>query len=170
MATELPDGLISYGPDANCTLALCPIKFSVIGYRPWLAANGTFLALFGIAAGLHLVIGLRFRTWTYTVCSILGCIDEIIGYAGRIILYYNPFSFSGFLMEISEIARASWFQISATYGAVANDLVILVCITTAPVFFCAAIYVTLSKTYYLHWPSSSMADLSSRLAYRLWTG
>lgn len=50
----------------------------------------------------------------------LGCIFEIIGYIGRIILYNNPFNFGGFMIQI-------------------------VFITSGPVFYTAAIYVTLSK-------------------------
>lgn len=52
---------------------------------------------------------------------IAGCLSEIIGYAGRIVMYNNPFSFSAFMVQI-------------------------IMITGAPVYFTAAIYVTLSKT------------------------
>ena len=31
-----------------------------------------------------------------------GCIAEMIGYGGRIMLWEDPFSFTGFLMQISE--------------------------------------------------------------------
>ncbi|KAF2218271.1 hypothetical protein BDZ85DRAFT_106699 [Elsinoe ampelina] len=54
-------------------------------------------------------------------CMIVGCISGIVGYAGRILLHYNPFSFRAFLL------------VSA-------------CVTTAPIAFCAAIYVTLALT------------------------
>ncbi|KAH8891982.1 rta1 domain protein, partial [Thozetella sp. PMI_491] len=128
-----PDGLIAYGSDANCTLDICPVEWSVVGYRPSLAASGVFIALFSITMILHLLQGALWRTWSFTVCIILGCLDEIIGYAGRIILYSNPFSFNGFLIEI-------------------------ICLTTAPVFFCAAIYVTLARTIVYLDPSVSRFD------------
>ena len=51
---------------------------------------------------------------------VLGCIVEIVGYIGRILMWYNPFSFIGFIIEIC-------------------------CITCAPVFYCAAIYVLLAR-------------------------
>jgi hypothetical protein len=44
----------------------------------------------------------------------------MIGYGGRILLYKNPFSFDGFIIQIC-------------------------CITISPVFFAAAIYVTLTR-------------------------
>ncbi|KAK1764346.1 parasitic phase-specific protein psp-1 [Phialemonium atrogriseum] len=118
---SLPDGLISYGPDSNCTLELCPVEWSALQYRPSLAASGIFIGLFATTMIIHIVEGIRWQTWGFMACMILGCLDEIIGYVGRIVLHGNPFSFSGFFVNIF-------------------------CIATAPLFFCAAIYVTLSKT------------------------
>ncbi|KAG8412564.1 RTA1 like protein [Metarhizium acridum] len=46
---------------------------------------------------------------------------EVIGYAGRVIMWNNPFSYPDFMTQI-------------------------ICLTIAPVFFTASIYVTLSKT------------------------
>jgi hypothetical protein len=139
---RLPDGLISYGPNENCTLANCKVEWSVLEYRPSLGASGTFIALFSIALVLHAAFGIRWRTWGYMGCMITGCITEIIGYAGRIIMWYNPFSFNGFLIQISKAPLFRLISISG-HGLKARHLV---CITFAPVFFCAAIYVTLSQT------------------------
>ena len=66
------------------------------------------------------IVGILWREWAFMVCMILGCFDEMIGYGGRIMLYHNPFSFMGFLMQI-------------------------ICITTAPVFYCDAIYILLAR-------------------------
>jgi len=116
---------VSYGPDANCTLEVCPITASVYEYRLSLAANAVFIALFSVALILHIVQGVRWRTWFFMGAMICGCLSEIIGYGGRIMLYENPFSFTGFLMQIC-------------------------CITIGPAFFSAAIYFTISKiTIYL---------------------
>jgi hypothetical protein len=104
---KLPDGLISYGPNENCTLANCKVEWSVLEYRPALGASGTFIALFTIAMIIHIILGIRWRTFGYMGCMVTGCVCEIIGYAGRIILYNNPFSFNGFLIQISEFAMQS---------------------------------------------------------------
>ncbi|KIV96083.1 hypothetical protein PV10_03663 [Exophiala mesophila] len=117
---SVPNNLIAFGPDANCTLDLCPIEATVYHYRPSLPANAVFIALFAICMSVHLFQGCYYRTWTYSINNAVGCITEIIGYSGRIIMYMNPFSFTGFMMQIC-------------------------CITFAPVFFCAAIYITLTK-------------------------
>ena len=122
MSQELPDDLVVFGPDANCTLDLCPIEWSVYRYRPSLAANITFIVLYAIAMGTHLVLGIKWKQWFYMSFMMIGCLFEIIGYIGRIIMYNNPFNFGGFMVQI-------------------------VFITSGPVFYTAAIYVTLSKTY-----------------------
>ncbi|KEY69105.1 hypothetical protein S7711_10188 [Stachybotrys chartarum IBT 7711] len=126
MATEnggrppLPDGLIGFGPEANCTLDICPIEWTVYQYRPSLPANSVFIAFFATGLLTHVYLGYRWRSWFYMTFMVLGCLFAIIGYAGRLMLYDNPFAFTGFLIQI-------------------------VCITTAPVFYTAAIYVTLAK-------------------------
>lgn len=117
---SLPNGLIVFGPDANCTLDLCPIEWSVYQYRPSLASSIAFIVLYALALLLHVYLGVRWRTWGYMVFMIHGCVFALIGYGGRIILYQNPFAFAGFMLQI-------------------------VFITTAPVFYTAAIYITLAK-------------------------
>ncbi|KAF4828989.1 Glutamyl-tRNA(Gln) amidotransferase subunit A [Colletotrichum tropicale] len=116
----LPDGLIAFGPNANCTLELCPIEWSILQYRPSVPASAIFISLFAIALVGHAIQGIRSRTWGFMGSMISGCVLEIVGYIGRLLIYDNPFNFEGFLMQI-------------------------VCITVAPVFFSAAIYVLLSQ-------------------------
>lgn len=52
--------------------------------------------------------------------AILGCVTEIIGYIGRIMLHSNPFNFNDFLVQV-------------------------ICLTIAPAFLSASIYFTLTK-------------------------
>lgn len=126
MSTASPShrGLIVYGPDANCTLSpgpdYCSPKYSIYEYRPSIAANATFIALFATALVIHVIMGIKWRTWFFTFAMFWGLVSELIGYGGRIMLHENPFSFAGFLMQI-------------------------ICITLGPTYFTAAIYLTLSK-------------------------
>ncbi|KAK1255066.1 hypothetical protein MKX08_009061 [Trichoderma sp. CBMAI-0020] len=124
---------ITFGADANCTLSVCPVEESILGYRPWLAANIFFTAYFGAVALVHVYLGWRWKSWGFMVGMLLGCASEIIGYIGRIILWNNPFSFPGFMINI-------------------------VCLTTAPVFFTGSIYVTLSKTINFFGPELSRVN------------
>ncbi|KAL9019144.1 MAG: hypothetical protein Q9185_003575 [Variospora sp. 1 TL-2023] len=94
---------VVYGPEANCTLALCPAELSVYQYQPTLPGNICFLIFFAIAMIIHVVIGLKWRTWFFVICMFCGSVTEIIGYGGRIMLHYNPFSFTGFLIQISTV-------------------------------------------------------------------
>jgi hypothetical protein len=102
-----PNGYVGFGKLSNCTLSLCDIKYSVFEYRPSLAANSIFLALFMLAGLWHLIQGFhswksrRYSTqWFYCWAMVLGCITEIVGYIGRILLHSNPFEFDYFLVQI----------------------------------------------------------------------
>jgi hypothetical protein len=97
-----PHDWVLYGPTENCTLALCPIKYSIYEYRPSLAASVSFIALFGISLLIHLYQGFRWHKWAFMVAIFLGCVCEMVGYGGRILLWQNPFSFSGFITQIGE--------------------------------------------------------------------
>jgi hypothetical protein len=117
----LPPYVVVFGPDGNCTLDLCSVEWSVYKYQPSLPANVTFIALFGAAMIAHIFVGIRWKSWWFMIFMILGCTMEMVGYGGRVILHENPFSFTGFMLQITLV-------------------------TGAPVFYTAAIYVTLSKT------------------------
>ncbi|KAG5764466.1 hypothetical protein H9Q72_007436 [Fusarium xylarioides] len=118
--TPLPGGLISFGSDANCTLELCPLESSILRYQPNLPANAIFIGAFGLSMALHIFQGIKMKTWGFMASMMAGCILEIIGYIGRLVIHDNPFDFIGFLLQI-------------------------IMITIAPVFFSAAIYVLLSQ-------------------------
>lgn len=118
--------LTVFGPNANCTLKAgpyyCDPKYGVYHYRPAVAANATFIALYVVALVIHSWIGLKYRTWFFTSVICAGIASELVGYGGRIMLYKDPFSFTGFLIQI-------------------------ICIAIGPTYFTAAIYLTLSKMY-----------------------
>lgn len=73
-------------------------------------------------------------------CLILSCNHEIAGYVARFILYLNPWNFGTFITQISRCSRMGFAQ------SFAFPNMKLVCITQAPVFYCAAIYVLLGQT------------------------
>jgi hypothetical protein len=108
----LPPYIVVFGPRANCTLDICPLSASVYGYRPSLAANAAFIALFSIAGAIHLYLGIRWKSWFFMACMLLGCVSAVIGYIGRIMMYYNPFNFAAFMMQISECTHTlnSWMD------------------------------------------------------------
>ncbi|KAL7959097.1 RTA1 domain-containing protein [Trichoderma compactum] len=78
------------------------IDESVYGYQASLAANAVFAGLFTLALGVHAYLDARWKTWTFMWCLILSWLHEITGYVGRIIMWNNPWSFVGFIIQISK--------------------------------------------------------------------
>lgn len=122
LAWIYPDSTFYYagGDFSNCTVSVCPAELSVYGYRPSLAASGTLIALYSLCMIVQIILGFRYKTWWFMACMVLGCVDEIIGYVGRILYWQNPWGQAGFLIQI-------------------------ILITIGPVFFAGAIYVLLSQ-------------------------
>lgn len=56
------------------------------------------MGIWGVAAVLHLGLGIKFRTWTFMVPMVVGCVLEVLGYLGRVQLNSNPFNEDAFLM------------------------------------------------------------------------
>ncbi|KAF2847498.1 RTA1-domain-containing protein [Plenodomus tracheiphilus IPT5] len=96
----------------------CPVEGSLYGYYPSIGANGFFAGFFGLCLLIQLVLGIRYKTWTYLIALGLGCLGELIGYIGRIMLYNNPFDGNGFQIQIC-------------------------CLILSPAFVSAGIYLTL---------------------------
>jgi hypothetical protein len=87
----------------ECSLDTCPIEWSVFQYQPNLAANALFIAIFGTSMLVHLYQGYRWKQWTFAGLVALGCASEMIGYGGRLIMHDDPWSFEGFMLQISEL-------------------------------------------------------------------
>lgn len=99
-----PSGLVySTGGDyVNCTISTCPVQLSVYGYRASLPFSILVIVLYAICAVVQLWLGIRYRTWGFMGCVLLGCITEILGYVGRILMWNNPWDNGGFIMQIGE--------------------------------------------------------------------
>jgi len=109
---RLPPNMVFFGPNANCTLDLCPVQYSVYGYRPSLAANISFIALNALAAVIHTYLGFRWKQWWFMACMLVGVVNAIIGYVGRVMMYYNPFNFASFMIQISTLLTSPLFCVS----------------------------------------------------------
>lgn len=114
-----PDAMTLYEQHL-CTLDTCPMSMATIGYLPVLCGQILFIAIFGAALIAHIGLGIRYKTWTFSIAMFFGLIGEAVGYAGRISLHDNPFNGDAFLQY-------------------------LVALTIAPAFLTAAIYLTLSR-------------------------
>ena len=87
---------------SKCTLETCDISDSFYAYRPSLPGNATFLALFGLSLAVYLIQAFLSRRFVaFSVAMICGCVLEIIGYAGRIMSWQNPFTeVSGYCLPV----------------------------------------------------------------------
>jgi hypothetical protein len=93
----------------------CPVYATLYGYRPNLGANAFLCALFGILCIGSLVVGVMSRTWTYTAALAIGTFLECAGYAGRVIMNGNPWSESGFKLQICCLVLGPSFVAAAIY-------------------------------------------------------
>ncbi|KAF1958033.1 RTA1-domain-containing protein [Byssothecium circinans] len=105
----------------SCTLDTCDIKFSYLGYRASMPANAFFTAVFALSTLLFIGQGaLSKRFLGFTIAMVSGSALETIGYIGRVLSYIDPFEENPFFIQI-------------------------ICLTIAPAFLAAGIYLCLSR-------------------------
>lgn len=93
----------------------CPVYATLYGYRPNLGANAFLCALFAVCFFASIIIGVLSKTWTYTLALGIGTFLEAAGYAGRIIMNGNPWSESGFKLQICCLVLGPSFVAAAIY-------------------------------------------------------
>ena len=75
----------------------CPVSKSFYGYSPDLAPDVALLTLFSLALIAHAGQGYYYRAWTTLTAMVWGCICEVIGYIGRLMMHPNAFDLNGFV-------------------------------------------------------------------------
>ncbi|KAH8595311.1 RTA1 like protein-domain-containing protein [Bisporella sp. PMI_857] len=102
---------------ADCTKITpeCPVEKTVYGYYPSLGGNAIFAALFTLCAIAQLVLGIKYRLKLYTTVVILGCAGEAIGYVGRIMMHSNPWTNTGFILQILLLIVSPSFLAAGLY-------------------------------------------------------
>ena len=153
----------SYGhgdlkPSDYCTIDTCPLSLANFTYIPMLGGNVAYLAIFAVLLVPNLYIGIKHKTWGYMIGMVCGLALEVIGYAGRLQLHYNPFKFDPFL----EYVRC---HDHVTIKSMPSDRLrrYLICLTIAPAFLTAAIYLCLARIVVAY------GENISRIAPRLYT-
>lgn len=105
----------------NCTIATCAITTSFYNYRIVLFPNAFFLSIFALSLVIYLTLYILKRRFLFFAISMkLGILAEMIGYIGRILSYKNQWDENPFLIQT-------------------------ICLTCAPAFFSAGIYVCLAR-------------------------
>ncbi|KAF2821848.1 parasitic phase-specific protein PSP-1 [Ophiobolus disseminans] len=93
----------------------CPVEATLYGYRPNMGANAFLAAFFGVMFITSLVIGIMTKTWTYTLALGIGTFLECVGYIGRVMMNSNPWSESGFKLQICALVLGPSFVAAAIY-------------------------------------------------------
>ncbi|KAI1616118.1 RTA1 like protein-domain-containing protein [Exophiala viscosa] len=110
-------GNTTYLPMDQCfnVSSQCPVENTIYGYYPSVGANCFFVAFFFMAAVMQLYGGIRYKTWTYLIAMFLACIDQGLGYIGRVMLHQNPYSQVGFQIQICCLILGPAFNSAAIY-------------------------------------------------------
>lgn len=85
-------------------------------YRIHLAPNAAFLGIFGasLIAYTAILIVTR-RGVAFNAALILGLICEVLGYAGRIMSWHNPWEENGFMIQICCLTIGPAFMAAGCY-------------------------------------------------------
>ncbi|QIW99415.1 hypothetical protein AMS68_004933 [Peltaster fructicola] len=78
----------------------CPLEATTYGYYPNLAGNTILCVVFGLCLILQVAFSIRGRTWTWMVCLSCGCLFEVLGYIGRLLMHQNPWDDSANRLQI----------------------------------------------------------------------
>ncbi|TVY84579.1 Sphingoid long-chain base transporter RSB1 [Lachnellula suecica] len=115
---------------SECTLKLCSLDYAVVRYVPSFGGNLAVTSIFGAFLVAQIIFWIFYRTHSFTVAMCCGLILEIVGYCARVQMHFVLFTSGSFLLNI-------------------------ICLTIAPIFFMAALYVTLSRVIMHYGPHNS---------------
>jgi hypothetical protein len=107
---------------ALCNISVCDLTLAHFDYIPSIGGNAVYTAIFGLYIFAQLFLGIHYKSWGYMTAMFFGLAGEFIGYIARILLWQNPFDPTG-----------------------NNFLIYLCCLTIAPAFLSAAVYLCLGR-------------------------
>ncbi|KAL2833156.1 RTA1 like protein-domain-containing protein [Aspergillus pseudoustus] len=103
----------------------CPVEGTIYGYSPDLAVNVAFCAIFSACCLIQFIQALKWRLWSFGIAMILGCFSEAVGYIGRILLHNNPYSSTGFEIQICTLTMGPAFWSAAIYLTLKHEVEVL---------------------------------------------
>jgi hypothetical protein len=119
------NGTSTRGRFRDCTeiTDFCTLNATTYGYRPNLAANSLFVTIFAILTIAHFPLVWKYRLWGYSFAVGAGCILEVLGYGGRIMLHDNPWSDQGFRLQVCCLVIAPSFIAASIYLTVRHLMI-----------------------------------------------
>ncbi|KAM0278923.1 hypothetical protein ACHAQH_004890 [Verticillium albo-atrum] len=73
----------------DCTSETCPVSQGFLNYRPTQPGNAVLLAGFALLVPVTLVLGFRYKTPIFASILTTGLLLEVLGFAGRLLLFGN---------------------------------------------------------------------------------
>lgn len=112
---------------SKCTFvsAECPVEATTYGYRPNLGANIFFAVFFGLCGIYNLLLGIKSRQVMFTIALAAGGLMEMAGYIGRILMHDNPWSPSGFKVQVVCLILAPSFIAAGIYWSLKHIVLFL---------------------------------------------
>ncbi|ROT38266.1 RTA1-domain-containing protein [Sodiomyces alkalinus F11] len=78
----------------------CPVEFTVYGDYFTTGACAFFVAIYAVLLIAQSYLGYRSKAWSYISYLAIGTAFELMGYAARIALSYNPWNYPGFVVQL----------------------------------------------------------------------
>ncbi|KAH8890113.1 RTA1 like protein, partial [Thozetella sp. PMI_491] len=103
----------------------CPVEATTYGYYPVPGANAALAAAFAIFLVAQLVFATITKVYSYSLLVAAGCLVQLLGYVGRLLMHSNPWNRLAMRMQI-------------------------VCLIIGPTFTAAALYLTVKHTVRLY--------------------
>lgn len=84
-----------------CTPETCSVEeYGQIEYIPTLPGNAAYLGIFALLFLAQTFLGIRYKTWGFLGGMLAGLGLEVVGYAGRIMLYDDVFNKDNFIIYL----------------------------------------------------------------------
>jgi hypothetical protein len=99
-----------------CTMQTCDLSMASYLYLPSLPGNVTYLTIFAILILPQIFLGIRYKIWKYMIAMVIGLVLETMGYAGRILLYHEPFNNDAFLLNFITLTIGPAFFAAAVHS------------------------------------------------------
>ena len=104
---------------------LCPVELTTYGYYPNLAGNIILLVVFGVCALAQLGLGIKYKLRAFGSVATISCAMEAAGYGGRIMMHQNPWTSSGFKLQIVLLILAPSFLAAGIYLTLKHLVMVL---------------------------------------------
>lgn len=92
---------------------LCPVEDTLFGSYLNTGASAFYTASYGLLLVAQFYLSTKSKAWSFSVWFAAGCMVEMVGWIGRILLSKNPWSFGGFVVQNMTLVMGPTFVAAA---------------------------------------------------------